>query len=233
MPLRANRQHVEALLAKGRGQKILLEEDALSLLNAFGIPVARGIVAAGLEELTAKAENLDYPLVLKLAGTAFVHKSEWGGVITGIENNDALREAFHEMVDNVRLRNPDIRIEGFQLQEQAKGLELLLGLKRDPEFGQVIACGMGGIYTEVFRDISREIVPVDRMQAEKMLKTLKMYPLLVGVRGEEGVKIDVLLDVLERLSFLATVAPDIAELDINPLITAVDGCKVVDARIVW
>jgi acyl-CoA synthetase (NDP forming) len=228
-----NRQHVEALLAKGRDQKILLEEDALSLLNAFGIPVARGIVAASLEELTAEAENLDYPLVLKLAGTAFVHKSEWGGVITGIENNDELREAFHEMVDNVRLRNPDIRIEGFQLQEQAKGLELLLGLKRDPEFGQVIACGMGGIYTEVFRDISREIVPVDRMQAEKMLKTLKMYPLLEGVRGQEGVKIDALLDVLERLSFLATVAPDIAELDINPLIAAVDGCKVVDARIVW
>lgn len=228
-----NRQHVDALLTKGRDQKILLEEDALRLLAAFGIPVARGIVAASLEELTAEAENFTYPLVLKLAGSAFVHKSEWGGVITGIENVDGLRNAFHEIVDNVRLRNPDVRIEAFQLQEQAKGLELLFGLKQDPQFGQVIACGMGGIYTEVFRDISREIVPVDRVQAEKMLKTLKMYPLLAGIRGQEGVNMEALLDVLERLSFLATVVPDIAELDINPLIAAVDGCKAVDARILW
>ncbi len=228
-----NRQHVDASLTKGRDQKILLEEDALCLLAAFGIPVARGIVAASMEELIAEAENFTYPLVLKLAGAAFVHKSEWGGVITGIGNVDGLRNAFHKIVDNVRLRDPDVRIEAFQLQEQAKGLELLFGLKQDTQFGQVIACGMGGIYTEVFRDISRELVPVDRMQAEKMLKTLKMYPLLTGVRGEEAVNIEALLDVLERLSFLAAIIPDIAELDINPLIAAVDGCKAVDARIVW
>ncbi len=228
-----NRHYVEALLAKGRDRKILLEEDALNLLAAFGIPMAKGIVAASLEELTAAAENLTYPLVLKLAGTAFVHKSEWGGVITGIEKIDGLCDAFYKIVDNVRLRNPDLRIEAFQLQEQVKGLELLFGLKHDPEFGQVIACGMGGIYTEVFRDINREIVPVDRVLAEKMLKTLKIYPLLAGVRGKEGVNIESLLDVLERLSFLATIIPDIVELDINPLIAAGDGCKAVDARIVW
>jgi len=228
-----DRQHVEALLVKGRDQKVLLEEDALSLLNAFGISVGKGVVAAGLEELTAEAENLDYPLVLKLAGTAFVHKSEWGGVITGIKNVDELREAFRKMVDNVRLRDPDIRIEAFQLQEQANGLELLLGLKSDHQFGQVIACGMGGVYTEVFRDISREIVPVDRAVAEKMIKSLKMYPLLKGVRGEAGVDLDALLDALERLSFLAVEIPDLAELDINPLLISEGGCKAVDARLLW
>ena len=109
----------------------------------------------------------------------------------------------------------------------------MLGLKRDPQFGQIIACGFGGIYTEVFQDISREIVPVDQSQAEKMLQSLKIYPLLQGVRGEAGVKMEALIETLERLSFLATVVPDIAELDINPLLAAGDGCKVVDSRILW
>jgi len=228
-----NRQQVDALLKKGRNQKILLEEDDLRLLAAFGVPVVRGVLACDLDELKAEAENLTYPLVLKLAGPDFLHKSEWGGVITGIGSLDEFHNAFYKMVENVRLRNPDIRIEAFQLQEQAGGKELLLGLKRDPQFGQVIACGFGGIYTEVFRDISRGNVPVDRSQAEKMLKSLKMYPLLTEVRGQEGIDMEALLDVLERLSFLATVVPDIAELDINPLIAAVDGCRAVDARILW
>ncbi|MBE9547396.1 MAG: acetate--CoA ligase family protein, partial [Proteobacteria bacterium] len=228
-----DRQRMKTLLEKGREQKVLLGEDALKLLAAFKIPVVKGALARGWEELEAAAADLKYPLVLKLAGSAFLHKSEWGGVITGIETPNELRDAFHKMTENVRLRNPDIRIGAFQLQEQAGGLELLFGLKRDPQFGQVIACGLGGIYTEVFRDVSREIVPVDRLQAEQMLKSLKMYPLLTGVRGEAGVKMEALLDALERLSFLAAEIPDIAELDINPLMATGDGCRAVDARILW
>lgn len=227
------RESLKPLLEKGRAEKVLLGEDAIKLLTAFGIPVVGGAIARSWEDLEAAAADLKYPLVLKLAGSAFLHKSEWGGVITGIESLDELRSAFHEMAESVRLRDPGIEIEAFQLQEQAEGKELLLGLKRDPQFGQVIACGLGGIYTEVFRDVSREIVPVDRLHAEKMLKSLKMYPLLAGVRGEEGVKMEALLDVLERLSFLAAEIPDIAELDINPLMATMDGCRVVDARILW
>lgn len=228
-----DRECLYPLLEKGREEKVLLGEDALKLLAVFGVPVVKGTLARNWEELEAAAADLNYPLVLKLTGSAFLHKSEWGGVITGIETLDELRSAFHEMTEKVRLRDPGIEIEAFQLQEQAEGKELLLGLKRDTQFGQVIACGMGGIYTEVFRDVSREIVPVDRLQAGKMIKSLKMYPLLAGVRGEDGVKMEALFDALERLSFLATEIPDIAELDINPLMVAGDGCKAVDARILW
>lgn len=228
-----DRNCLDSLLKRGRGQKTLTGEDALCLLAAFGIPVVRGVQARGLEELEAGAADLTCPLVLKLADSRFLHKSEWGGVTTGIRDMDELRSAFHTIIENVHSRDPDVRIGAFHLQEQAEGSELLLGLKRDPQFGQVIACGWGGIYAEVFRDISREIVPVDRLQAEKMLKSLKTYPILEGVRGEAGVNMEALIEVMERLSFLATVVPDIAELDINPLFASSDGCRAADARILW
>jgi len=226
-------KRADTLLEKGREDKVLTGEDALGLLEAYGIPVAKGAIAKNWDELEAAAQKLDYPLVLKLAGSRFLHKSEWGGVKTGIATIDDLRQAFHDMSENVRRVDPKAEIDCFQLQEQVYGKELLLGLKRDPQFGQVIVCGMGGIYTEVFRDISREIVPVDRSIAEKMIKSLKMYPLLKGVRGEAGVDMDALLDALERLSFLAVEIPDLAELDINPLLISEGGCKAVDARILW
>jgi acetyltransferase len=115
----------------------------------------------------------------------------------------------------------------------AKGRELILGLKRDPQYGHVILCGLGGVYTEIFRDVSREIVPIDRERAEVMVKSLKMYPLLKGVRGEKGIDMESLLDTLERLSFLATEVPDLKELDINPLMAGHKGVVAADARILW
>lgn len=226
------REVAETLLRKGRERKILLGEDALALLSAFGIAAIQGKIARNWKEIETAAGTLRYPLVLKLSGEAFLHKSEWGGVVTGIRNKGELHRAFQDMKKNVRSRNQKLKI-GFQVQEQAKGKELLLGLKQDAQFGHVLACGFGGIYTEIFKDISREIVPVGRQAAERMLSSLKICPLLKGVRGEAGVDWEGLLDDLEKVSFLATVAPDIAELDINPLMVDASGCVAVDARILW
>lgn len=227
-----DREAAEFLLQKGRERRMLLGEDALDLLSIFGIPAARGKIARNWLEIQMAAETLSYPLVLKLSGEAFLHKSEWGGVITGIRNRKELRQAWKKIKENVRRRNPELKI-GVQLQEQVEGKELLLGLKLDPQFGHILACGLGGVYTEIFKDISRELVPVDRNEAEKMLSSLKIHPLLEGVRGEAGVNREWLLDILERLSFLAAAVPDIAELDINPLMADVSGCRAVDARIIW
>ena len=227
-----NRELAESLLQKGRERKVLLGEDALALLSVFGIPAIQGKLAGTWKEIQAAADMLFYPLVLKLSGDAFLHKSEWGGVVTGIHNKGELHRAFQDMKKNVRERNPMLKI-GFQVQEQAKGKELLLGLKRDHQFGHILACGFGGIYTEIFKDISRELVPVGRREAEKMLSSLKIHPLLKGVRGEAGVDWEGLLEIVERLSFLAAEVPDIAELDINPLMADASGCVAVDARILW
>ncbi len=228
-----DRDLAETLMQKGRNEKVLSGDDALQLLLTFGIPVVRGIVARSWEEIEKGAANLDYPLVLKLSGKDFLHKSEWGGVATGMENAEDLCRAFQTMTDGVRNRDKKARIESYQLQEQAKGKELLLGLKRDPNFGPAIICGLGGIYTEVFKDISRELVPIGREEADKMLTSLKIYPLLKGIRGETGVHWEALLEAMERLSFLATEIPDLAELDINPLMADAGGCKAVDARFLW
>lgn len=226
------RKPSERLLRKGRERKVLLGEDALALLSAFGIPVVRGKTTRSWREIEKAAEDLGYPLVLKLSGEAFLHKSEWGGVAPGLRNSQELQEAYQKMHAHVLRRDPKAKI-GFQVQEQAAGKELLLGLKRDPQFGHVLVCGFGGIYTEVFKDISRELVPIGRREAEKMLSSLKIYPLLKGVRGESGAELESLLVTLEKLSFLSTQIPDIAELDINPLMADASGCKAVDARILW
>lgn len=225
-------EQAESLLQKGRGRKILLGEDALALLAAFGIHASRGKIARNWKEIKEAADELSYPLVLKLSGEAFLHKSDWGGVMTGIRNKKELREAFQGMKEKVHDRNPAVKI-GFHVQEQVGGKELLVGLKLDAQFGHILACGYGGIYTEVFKDVSRELVPVGRPEAEKMISSLKIYPLLKGVRGEACVDWEGLLETLERVSFLATEVPDIKELDINPLMADASGCVAVDARIVW
>jgi len=227
-----DRARTEELLRKGRERGMLLGEDALALLSAFGIPVIPGKAARFWKDIKEAAETLSWPLVLKLSGEAFLHKSEWGGVATGLRNQKKLREAYEKMKQDVRRQDPKARL-GFQVQEQAAGKELLMGLKRDPQFGHILVCGLGGIYTEVFKDVHRELVPVGRREAERMLSSLKIHPLLEGVRGEAGVDRESLLDALERLSFLATEVADIAELDINPLMADSSGCRAVDARILW
>jgi acetyltransferase len=221
------------LIREGRQQGYLLGEEALDLLRSFGIACVKGKTAGSWLEIRKASAGLKHPLVLKLAGRAFLHKSEWGGVITGIEGPKALKEAHERLLRNVRKRDPRMKVESFQIQEMAKGRELILGLKRDPHYGHVILCGLGGIYTEIFRDVSREIVPIDRERAEEMVKSLKMYPLLEGVRGERGIDMESLLETLERLSFLAMEVPDLKELDINPLMAGHKGVQAADARILW
>ena len=223
----------DRLIKAGRQQGYLLGEDALDLLRSFGIACVKGKRAGSWVEIRKASAGLKHPLVLKLAGRAFLHKSEWGGVITGIEGPKGLKEAYEKLLRNVRKRDPGIKVESFQIQEMVKGRELILGLKRDPNYGHVILCGLGGIYTEIFRDVSREIVPIDRKRAEEMVRSLKTYPVLEGVRGEKGIDMESLLETLERLSFLAAEVPDLKELDINPLMAGHKGVIAADARILW
>ncbi|HUH65709.1 MAG TPA: acetate--CoA ligase family protein [Syntrophales bacterium] len=224
---------LEALTGKGKKEKILVGDDALLLLNLFGIPVVKSGVARSRRDLEGVASNMAYPLVLKLTGKAFLHKTEWGGVVTGIRGVEDLHRAFDRVLHNASARDRDVKVEAVQIQEQLHGHELLLGLKRDGEFGHVIACGLGGIYTEVFKDVSRAIVPIDGEEANEMLSSLKIAPMLIGLRGEAPIDWNGLVEILERLSFLAQSLPEISELDINPIIAASSGCVAVDARILW
>jgi acetyltransferase len=228
-----NEDFARPLIDKGKRDGLLAGQDALGLLACYGIPAAAGTEAKNLAALRAAAKGMRPPFVLKLAGRSFLHKSEWGGIVTGIGNLGKLKEAREKIVANVRAKDPNIAIDIFQIQEQLAGKEILLGLKRDAVFGHVMACGQGGIYTEVFRDVSREIVPVDGTTARAMIEALRIWPLLKGTRGEPGVDMDGLVEIIERLSFFALENPDVAELDINPLMAFAAGCQAVDARIIW
>jgi acetyltransferase len=227
------KKKADRFVQKGREQGYLLGEEALELLRSFGIACVKGKTAGSWMDIRKASAALRYPLVLKLAGRAFLHKSEWGGVITGIERPKALKEAHGKLLENVRRRDPRAHVESFQIQEMAGGTEVILGLKRDPQYGHVILCGLGGVYTEVFRDVSREIVPIDRERAEEMVQSLRMYPILEGVRGRKGIRMESLLETLERLSLLALEVPDLKELDINPLMAGEKGVLAADARILW
>jgi acetyltransferase len=221
------------LAAKGKREGLLAGQDALGLLACYGIPAAAGVEAKSLAALRAAAKSMRPPFVLKLAGRGFLHKSEWGGIVTGIGNLGELKAAREKIVANVRAKDPGIAIDAFQIQEQLAGKEILLGLKRDAVFGHVLACGQGGIYTEIFRDVSRELVPVDGTTARAMLESLRIWPLLLGTRGEPGIDMDALVEIMERLSYFASRNPDVTELDINPLLVSAVGCRAVDARIIW
>jgi hypothetical protein len=121
----------------------------------------------------------------------------------------------------------------FTVIDRMQTLRPLLGVKKDPQFGHVIACGMGGIYTEVFKDISYAIAPVDHKEADEMLASLTIAPILKGLRGKEGIDRKGFIEIMERLSFLAYTLPDISELDINPVMATSNKCIAVDARIMW
>ena len=228
-----DREKARPLIEKGRRDGVLLGEEALALLDAFGIPVVPGFIVPKREVLGETARKLSYPLVLKVTGPSFLHKSEWGGVVTGIGGEEALFRAWDELSARIAEKAPTADFEGFHLQEQLSGTELLLGMKRDPEFGPVLACGFGGIYTEIFRDVSRGIAPLDRKEAEDMLRSLRIYPILEGARGQAGVDLALLVDILLRVSCLAEAIPDLMEMDINPFVAGPKRSRAVDARFIW
>jgi acyl-CoA synthetase (NDP forming) len=123
-------------------------------------------------------------------------------------------------------------LHGILVQKQIQGVELLMGIKRDPQWGPVVVAGMGGIYTEVFRDVARSLAPLTREEARAMLQSLRIFPILKGIRGQQGVNLDMLVDMLMSLAALAVDHPQVSELDLNPVIAGPDGCWCVDARVV-
>jgi acetyltransferase len=231
--LEADAGRAEPLVAKGRKEGLLLGEDALALLGAFGIPVAQGRILENSGEWDGLSGSVPYPVVLKVHGRHFLHKSEWGGVVTGIADRESFSRAWAALEARVREKAPGVPFEGFQVQEAVAGTEILFGIRRDPQFGPVVACGFGGIYTEVFRDVARRIAPIDREEAREMIRSLRMYPILQGIRGRKGTDLERLADVLLRISSLALEIPDLLEMDVNPFICGETGFAAVDARMLW
>ena len=214
-------------------KKLLLGEESFELLRHYHIPIVPGGVVKDLDSAVSLSESTGYPVALKIVSPQWIHKSDLGGVMLNIKNRQALQNAFKVLQDRFSMQTPQGVFSGILIQKYIQGTELLFGIKQDPQFGPLILAGFGGIYTEIFKDISRELAPVSTSEAEKMLKTLRCYPLLAGYRGQAGADKAQLTKIILSLSQLAMAYPEIEELDLNPVLVNDSGAWCVDSRIVF
>jgi acetate---CoA ligase (ADP-forming) len=213
-------------------RSLLVGDSAQSLLRQYQIPMASGELVQDSRNALSAAHALGYPVVLKIISPEWLHKSDWGGIRLNVADDGELERAFAELKELFGQRTHGGALEGILVQKQLQGIELILGLKKDPEFGPVIVAGMGGIYTEVFKDVARSLAPIDRADAESMVRSLHLYPILKGIRGQKPARLSALIDAVLCLSGLAMDYPEISELDLNPVVLNEDGCWCVDCRLV-
>jgi len=215
--------------------KILNEDDSKMLINDYGIDTTHPTPAATDDEAVKISEKKGYPVVMKIYSPDITHKSDVGGVALNIKDEEMVRATFRNMVKTAAEKRPDAKIDGVTIQRMVDNKdaeEIILGIKKDPEFGTVMLVGMGGTSAELFKDKRLEFPPLNEQLARQMLQSLKIYPLLEGYRGAPAKNIDKLVEVLIRMSYLAADYPEIKELDINPLIVTPNDVIALDARIV-
>jgi acetyltransferase len=213
-------------------KSLTLGQEALDFLAGYEIPHVHGRLTHNLNQAVVTAASLGYPVVLKIISPDYIHKSDQGGVITNLRDEDDLRAGYARLQPLLAASSQD-PATGILVQKQLHGRELLLGLKRDATFGPVIVCGFGGVYTELWQDTAQTLAPLNPVLARDLLASLRSFPLLTGYRGEPAVDLEAIIRVIVNLSMLAGTQPHLQELDVNPLIATPEGCWAVDARLVW
>ena len=214
----------------------LSEHQSKALLNLYGIPVTREMVATTASDAVRFAGEIGFPVVLKVDSPDILHKSEANAIRVGVGSKEEIIQIYDELIENAAKYNPNARINGILVQEMIQGgSEVIVGMSQDPQFGPTIAFGLGGIFVEILKDISLRVAPLSPADAEQMVKEIKGYPILMGVRGKKRSDIKGIVDVLLRIS---TLAKDwegtISEIDINPLMVLDEGrgVRAVDAIVV-
>lgn len=218
--------------ARKAGRIDLTHDESARMLDAYGIPLAPSRVVASAAEAIAAAQELGYPVVLKIVSERISHKSDVGGVAVDLRNADEVGGAYREMVSRLGRRDPKLRVT---VQRMVRGgQEVILGMTRDQQFGPLLMFGLGGVYVEVMRDVSVRVHPLTDVAARGMIRQVKGFPLLAGARGDQPADLDFLEQVLLRLSqMVADFEEDLAELDLNPFIITerAKDSFVVDVRI--
>ena len=219
--------------AKREGRSILTEFESKKVLKQVGISVVEARLAKTQKEAVSISQKTGFPIVLKIISPDVIHKTDSGGVRLGLRNVSDIKKAYQEILEAVRKEYPDALIHGVSVQKMVQpGTEVIVGTSRDPQFGPVIMFGLGGIFVEVLKDISFRIIPVDRRDAEEMIKEIKGYPLLEGYRGKEPANIPALVEMILNISNFINENPLIKELELNPVFAYRDRALAVDARII-
>ncbi len=216
-----------------KSQNLLTEVESKALLKKAGIPVVEAKLARSKKEVISISNEMGFPVVLKISSTGVVHKSDSGGVKLGLANAAQVGKAYNEIVSSIKQAYPKAHIEGVSVQPMAPpGVEVIVGMSKDAQFGPVLMFGLGGILVEVLKDVSFRIVPVTIRDARAMIREIKGYPVLEGYRGQKPASIPALEKLIVKVSQFVEKNPQIRELDLNPIFAYPDKAVAVDARII-
>ncbi|HZD58721.1 MAG TPA: acetate--CoA ligase family protein [Anaerolineales bacterium] len=233
---RVDQNAVRSIIERAQGEKrSLLLPEALEALEIYGIPAARSALASSVEEASAAADEMGYPVAIKIIADQISHKSDVGGVQLNLRNREAVAAAFKDMMTRIHKAYPEAKIDGVLVQPMATGgRELILGGRQDVQFGAVVLVGLGGIFVEILEEVALRVAPITRREAWEMIEELRGYKILKGTRGDRPSDIEAVVEALLRTSHLLQDFPEIEELDINPLrvFHEEEGCLALDARIV-
>ncbi len=233
--LKFDRERVESLIQKGLRQPtgILNEIDAKDMLSAYGISINRTVAAVDEADAVSRAEEIGFPVVMKIFSPDITHKTDAGGVILNIDSPQKVRSAYKQIMENCRVYNPEATITGVTIQKNipSPDYELIAGAKKDKDFGPVLLFGMGGIFTEIYKDKALALPPLNRLLARRMMEETKVYGILKGYRGRPPADLTLLEELMIRLSQLVIDFPEIEAIDINPLFIVNQAPVALDARI--
>lgn len=222
---------IQKALQEGRSSLLLQESQQICKLHHISTPVSHVVQNVG--EAVTKGEEMGFPVVLKIISPQIFHKSDVGGVVLGIETEAALKEAYPKLIAEVRKNNPKAEVLGVLIEKMMpSSTEVIVGGIRDSQFGPSIMFGMGGIFTEVYRDVAFRVAPVDKIDALNLIHELRGSKILEGIRGQPPADLDSLVGILMDVSSLMLQHRAVSQLDLNPVIAYPDGVCAVDTRIV-
>jgi acyl-CoA synthetase (NDP forming) len=214
---------------------VLLEHESMDVADAYGLPIPPTKLAKSSKQAMELANEMEYPVVLKISSPDITHKTDLGGIELNLKSEDEVRRAYSKIMHNISQRMPDAKIYGITVQKMmsTNGRELIIGSNNDAQFGHLIMCGFGGIYVNFLEDVAFRLNPISRREALEMLSETKVYKLLKGVRGEPPSDIDTLIESILRVSQLLNENQIISELDINPIMVYEEnkGVNLLDVKI--
>jgi acetyl-CoA synthetase (ADP-forming) len=219
--------------ARSEGRKYLLEPEAKAVCTEYSIPVTKFKVAKNEAETVKFADEIGYPVVLKIVSPDILHKSDVGGVIVNLKTATEVKKAYKQILENVTKHKKDAKIAGVLVQEMMpSGTEVIVGAIKDPQFGPTVMFGLGGIFVEVLKDVTFRVAPLTEEEACEMITEVKAYPLLKGYRNTPPADVGAIITILLKTSKLVMEHQEIKELDLNPIMVYEKGAKTVDARII-
>ncbi len=219
--------------ARKDGRTLLTEIEAKQVLEEAGVPVSPARLARTRDEAMKVATELGFPIVVKVVSEQITHKSDVGGVALNLNSADEVGAAFDRVVASAKQHEPSATIDGVAVQRmERQGIEVIVGMTTDPQFGPVMMFGLGGVMVEILKDVAFRVVPLNKRDAHQMIEEIKGKPLLDGYRGSEPADVAKLEELLLKVSSFVEQHPEVSELDLNPVFAYKDGAIAVDARVV-